>query len=152
MILFGSFYLGLSLEVGSWFSWNRSGRNQRRAKSFLPGQAATFQRLLNGMNDGFPDCCRIAKTHFAFCRVNIYIDSCGIEFQKEKGNRILAFHQSGMITLADSCCEKPAFNGTAVYKNELLRPGLSTQSCLTYKSTYANISRRRAIYFNKALQ
>ena len=56
-----------------------------------------------------PDCTGITKTHFALCRVNVYVDSRGIEFNKEKGNRILTFHQRSMVALADSRREKMRF-------------------------------------------
>src|SRR6266567_1349374 len=104
------------------------------------------------MNDRLPDCGGITKTHFALCRVNVYVDSRRIEFQKEKGNRILTFHERSMVALTDSRCEKRAFNGAPVYKNQLLRPCLPAQSCLPDKSSCANVEGRCAIYFNKAFQ
>src|SRR6266508_3394489 len=104
------------------------------------------------MNDRLPDCGRITKTHLALCRVNVYVDSRRIEFQKEKGNRILTLHKRSMVAFTDSRREKRAFNGPPVYKNELLRPCLPAQSCLPDKPTYANVKGRCAFYFNKALQ
>src|SRR4029450_11371525 len=104
------------------------------------------------MNDRLPDCGGITKTHFALCRVNVYVDSRRIEFQKEKGNRILTFNKRSMVALTDSRRKKRAFNSAAVYKNELLSPRLPAQSCLADKSPYANAPGRCAIYFNKPFQ
>src|SRR6266487_3107065 len=134
------------------FLWNSLGCDHRRAKFFLPPHPAAFQGLLDRVNNRFTDCSRIAKTHFAFCRMNVYVDRRGIDLEKEERYRILAFHQSGMITLADSCREKSAFNGAAIYKDELLRPCLPAHSCLPDESSYANILRSRAVYLNKPLQ
>src|SRR5438034_6870118 len=147
-----SCYLSSQLKIRSCLFWNSCGGGHRRAKFFLPPRPAAFQGLLNRVNKRFTDCSRIAKTHFTFCRVNVYIDRRGIDFEKEERYRILAFHQSGVITLAECSREKRAFNGAAIYKDKLLRPCLPAQSCLADKSSCANISRRCAVYLNKALQ
>ena len=49
------------------------------------------------MNNRFTDCSRIAKTHFAFCRVNVYVDRRGIDFEKEATDRVAPFHQRRVI-------------------------------------------------------
>ena len=84
--------------------------------------------------------------------MNVYVDSRGIEFQKKKGNRILTFHQRGMVALTDSRSEKHVFNSPTVYKNELLGPRLPTQSCLPNESTDANVPRGRVVYLHKTFQ
>src|SRR5262245_23464229 len=104
------------------------------------------------MNNPFPDCRGLTKPHFAFCRMYVYVDGRGIELETEKGDWVMPFHEGGMIALADSCCEKPTFDGATIYKDKLLRPRLAAQSRLTNKSTYADVLRSRVVYLNKALQ
>src|SRR2546429_647912 len=105
MGFFRGCYFRSQCKIGGWVFWDKFGANRGGAKFFLPGHPAALQSLLNRLNDRFSYCCRIAKTHFALCRVNIDVDSRGIELQEEKRNRILAFHQSRMITLSNRSCE-----------------------------------------------
>ena len=42
------------------------------------------------------------KTDFAFCRVRIYVHRLGIELKKQERNRVLSFHQSSVVSLANS--------------------------------------------------
>src|SRR5262249_45753188 len=95
---------------------------------------------------------RIAKTHFAFCRVNIYIDTRRIEVEKKERNRILPFHESRMVAFTDSAGDKAAFNRATVYKNELLRSGLPAQTSLSDKAADPNPLRTSACCFNQSLQ
>jgi len=82
------------------------------------------------MDDRLPDCSGITETHFALCRVNVYIDGGWIEIEENKRDRILSFHERGVIAFADSRGNNPAFDRAAVYKDELLRPRLPTQTRL----------------------
>src|SRR6266513_816016 len=119
-----SFYFSSQLKIRSCLFRTNCGYCQRRAKFFLPPLPAALQSLLDRANNRFTDSSRIAKAYFAFCWVNVYIDRRRIDFEKEERYRILAFHQSGMITLTKCCREKPALSGAAIYKDELLRPCL----------------------------
>src|ERR687888_154637 len=100
-----SCYLGSQLKIRSCFLWNSCGCDRRCTKLSLPLHAAPLQGVLNRMNDCLAYCGRIAKAHFAFCRVNVYVHRRGIDLEKKKRYRKLTFHQSGMIALADSCRE-----------------------------------------------
>jgi len=86
------------------------------------------------MNDRLPNSGWITKTHFAFCRVNIYVNTRRIEFEKEEADRILPFHKSGMVAFADNGRDEAAFNRAPVYKDELLCPGLAAQAGLSDKA------------------
>src|SRR6516162_5736372 len=109
-------YLGLQSQVGRRFS-GRGGRTGWRAKLFLPGNPASFQPLLNALNDCFTHSARVTKTHFALCGMNIYIDTRRVELEKEERNRVLPFHESGMVAFADCSGDKAAFNRATVYKS-----------------------------------
>jgi hypothetical protein len=106
---------------------------------------------LNAANDCFPNCGRIAKTHFALCRVNVHIDNRWIELKKQECNWILSFHESGMIAFTDSGSDEAAVNGAAVYKDELLCSGLATYACLPDKTADLNLRQSRAVHGNQPL-
>ena len=84
--------------------------------------------------------------------MNIYIDTRRIELEKKKRNRILPFHESGMVAFTDSGSDKAAFNRAAVYKKELLRSGLAAHTCLPDKAADPNLGRTIIRYLNQALQ
>src|SRR5438552_17008215 len=126
-------------QLRSYFSGNSGWQANRCAKFFLPGCAAGLECLLNALNDRFPNSGWITKTHFAFRRVNIYIDTRRIELEKEERHRVLAFHESRMIAFTDRASNKAAFNRAAIYKNELLRSGLAAQTSLSGKATDPNL-------------
>ena len=111
-----------------------------------------FQCLLNAANHRLAHTVGIAKTHFAFCRVHIYIDSRGIELNKKERNRILPLHKSRVVAFADGPGDKTAFNRPPVYEHELLAASLSAETCLTDKTTDSNFGRRSAVHFDQALQ
>ena len=96
---------------------------------------------------------RIAKTHFAFCRVNIYIDTRRIKLEKEERNRILPFHESRMVAFTHSGSDEAAFNRATVYKNELLRLRLwRLRPACPIKPLIRIFGRTSARYLNQALQ
>ena len=103
----------------------------RCAKLFLPLRPAAFQRLLNTADDRFTYCSWITETHFALCRVHVYIDCGWIEIEKKKRDRILPSHERGVVAFPDSRGNDAAFDRAAVYKNELLRARLPAQAGLT---------------------
>src|SRR5437588_9017617 len=98
------------------------------------------------MNNRLPNSDRVTKTHFAFCRVNIYINTRRIDLEKKERDRILPFHESGMVPFTDSGSDKAAFNRATIYKQELLRPGLAAQAGLPDKATNPNLGRTSARY------
>jgi len=87
--------------------------------------------LLNAADDRFTHRSRIAETHFAFCRVNVYIDCGWIEIEKKKRDRILPSHERGVVAFPDSGSDDAALDGAGIYKNELLRARLPAQAGLT---------------------
>ena len=50
------------------------------------------------------------KLHLALGRMNIDIDSSGIDFQKQAANRIATFHQGGVIAFQQREIEAAIFN------------------------------------------
>ena len=68
---------------------------------------------------------RIAKTDFAFRRMNVHIYFTRIEIDEEKSDRKLSAHQRGMISFAQCCSDDAAFDGSAVHEDELLRARLA---------------------------
>ena len=56
----------------------------RRAKFFLPIGASGFKSALNRSDNCFAHAIRIAKTHFALGRMNIYIHECRDPDAQEK--------------------------------------------------------------------
>src|SRR3954454_10667297 len=124
----------------------------RCSKCFLPLSPSVFQCLLNASNHRFAHTIGITKTHFAFCRMHIYIDSFGIELNEKERNRILSLHQSCVIAFADSSSDKVAFNRASVYEHELLAATLPAETCLTDKTTDLNFWGGSAVYFNQPLQ
>src|ERR1043166_28593 len=151
MYLHGSRYLGPQSQVRRSFS-DSGERTDWRAKFFLPGSPASFECLLNALNDCFTHSGRVTKTYFALCRVNIYIDTRRIDLEKKEGNRVLPFHESGMVAFADSGSDEAAFNRAAAYKNELLRSGLATQTGLSNKAADTDLGRMSAGYLDQTLQ
>src|SRR5437762_8097191 len=99
MRLLGSGYLGAQAQVGSCFSGNCSRRPRLDwcTKFFLPVSPSVFQCLLNAANHRLAHAIGIAETHFALCRVHIYIHSAGIELNKKKSNWVLPFHESSVV-------------------------------------------------------
>src|SRR5260370_27384395 len=102
----------------------------RRAKFFLPIGAATSERFLNTTRNGFANCVRIPKTHFALGRMDVHIHGAGIELEKKESHRILSFHQRGVITFARRRRDEWTFNRAAVHENQLLGARLPAQAGL----------------------
>src|SRR5438094_9804718 len=111
-----------------------------------------FQCLLNAANHRVAHAVGIAETHFALCRVHIYIHSAGIELNKKKRNWVLPFHESSVVAFADGPGDKSAFDRPTVYNHELLAAGLSAETCLTDKTTDSNFGESSAVHFDQALQ
>src|SRR5437667_12880980 len=145
-------YLTPQRQIRTCFSSNAGLRTDWRPEFFLPFRSTTLQCPLNTANDLFANSARIAKAYFAFCRVNIYINSRWIHLQKDERDRILPFHESGMVTFAHSGSDKIALDRAAVYKDKLLRLCLAAQTCLSNKATDSTFPRGTAVYLNKALQ
>src|SRR6516162_4558985 len=145
-------YLRPQRQIGSCFSSNGDLRTEWRPEFFLPFRSTPLQCPLNTTNDLFANSARIAKAYFAFCRVNIYIDSRWIQLQKDERNRIVPFHESGMVTFTHSGSDKATFDRATVYKDELLRLCLAAQTCLPNKATDSTLPRGSTVYLNKALQ
>jgi hypothetical protein len=107
---------------------------------------------LNAANDRFTHAVRITETHFAFCRVHVYIHRRGIQLKKKERNWVLPFHERGVVAFANRPCDQTAFNRAAIYENELLTAGLSAQTCLADKSADSNLERSSVTDFDQALQ
>src|SRR6266496_3018933 len=144
-------YLRPQRQIRSCFSSNSGLRTDWRPEFFLPFRPTTLQCPLKTTNDRFANSARIAKPHFTFCRVNIYINSRWIQLQKNERDRILPFHESGMVAFTHSGSDKAAFDRAAVYKDELLRPCLPAQPRLSYEPSNPNFLRGSAVYLNQAL-
>jgi hypothetical protein len=63
---------------------------------------------------------RIAKTNFAFRRMDVDVYFTWIQINEQKRNRKLSAHESGVITFAQGGREDSAVNRASVYENELL--------------------------------
>ena len=87
------------------------------AEFFLPIDPRTLQSLLDASNDRVADIVWITETDFAFRWMDIYIDQRRVEIEKQKRDRILPFHQRGVITLAHSCSDEGVFDGAPVDEN-----------------------------------
>ena len=107
--------------------------------------------MLNAANDRFTHAIRIAETHFAFCRVHVYVHRRGIKLKKEERNRVLSFHKGGVVAFANSPGEQTAFNRTTVHEHELLSAGLSAQTCLPGKTADSNLGRSSVTDFDETL-
>ena len=77
--------------------------------------------------------------------MNVHIDGSGVEIEKKKGDRILPFHQRGVIAFANGAGNQAAVNGATVHENELLRSRLSAQPRLSDEAANLNFSRRSAM-------
>ena len=104
------------------------------------------------MDDRFAHSSHIPKTDFTLCRVNVYIDGAWIEIEEKKRNRILPFHQGGVITFADGGGYEAALDRTAVHKNELLRASLPAQARLPDEPADLNFGGSITVYLNQAFQ
>ena len=69
----------------------------------------------------------IAKTYLTFCRVNVYVDCGWVEIDKKERDRVLPFHERGVIAFADTVRNEAAFDSAAVHKNELLSARLAAK-------------------------
>src|SRR4029450_13275503 len=141
----GSGYLGAQCKIWSRFSGSTSGWPDWCPKFFLPVCPRVFQCLLNATNHPLAHAIWIAKTHFAFRRVHLYIHSAGIEFNKKERSRVLPFHKSRMVAFADGPGNKTAFNRPAVYEYQLLAAVLSAETCLTDKTSDSNFWGSRGV-------
>src|SRR5262249_15771766 len=124
----------------------------RCTKFFLPAGPSVFECLLDAANHRLAHAVGIAKTHFAFCRVHIYVHGAGIDFKKQKRNRVLPFHKSRVVAFAHGPSDKTAFDRPAVSEHELLASVLSAQTSLTDKTTNSNFERGIAVHFDQPLQ
>jgi hypothetical protein len=104
------------------------------------------------VDNRFTDFRWIAKTDFTLCRVNVYIDGARIEIEEKKRNRILSFHEGGVIAFADGSSNEAAFDRTAVHKNEQLCTRLPAQARLSDQSANLNFGGSIPVYLNQAFQ
>src|SRR5205807_8930590 len=111
----------------------------RRAEFLLPIGAPSRERGGNRTDDRFANSIRIAKAHFSFRGMHVHVDRAGIQFNKKKCDRVLYFHQRGLVAFAHRLGDNRTFDRAAIHKNELLRTTLATQSSLTDQSVYSNL-------------
>jgi len=71
--------------------------------------------------------------------MHIDVHRAGIEFEKKESDRILSFHQRGVITFAHRRRDDRTFNRASVHKNELLRARLPAQSRLADQSANSDL-------------
>src|SRR5690349_16969641 len=84
--------------------------------------------------------------------MDIHVYSARIQRKKKKGNRVLSFHQSGVVAFAYGPGDKTTFDRPSVYEHELLTPVLPAKPCLTDETGNPDFARGSAINFDKALQ
>src|SRR5919198_1834726 len=108
----------------------------RSAEFFLPIAASAFQRFANCGNDRFMHAVWVAEPDFAFGRMHVHVDRCGIEMQKEKRDRELAFHERGVIAFAQSGRNERAFHRAAIDKDKLLGAGLAADAGLADEANH----------------
>ena len=92
----------------------------RCIKFSLPLDATALERALHRLDNCLANAGRIAKTNFAFRRMDVDVYFTWIQINEQKRNRKLSAHESGVITFAQGGREDSAFNRASVYENELL--------------------------------
>ena len=95
---------------------------------------------MNGVDDRLANFCRIAEAHFAFCRMDVHIHVSRVESNGQEGDRVLPFHEGGVVTLSQRVGDDPALNGTAIYKYELLAAGLPAYPSSTNPASHVYVS------------
>src|SRR5207253_8799110 len=95
-------------------------RWNRRAKFSLPISATALERPLYRLDNCLANSGRIAKTNFAFRRMDVDVYFAWIQIEEQKRNRKLSAHKSGVITFAQGSGENAAVNRASVNKDELL--------------------------------
>src|SRR4029077_1455403 len=108
-----------------WPSCSRSRRQyrcgcSRGVKFSLPLNATALECALHCLDDRLTNSGGIAKTNFAFRRMDVDVHFAWIQINKQKSNRKLSAHESGVITFAQGCGQDSALNRASVYENELL--------------------------------
>lgn len=78
------------------------------------------QRFADGLRDEVADGAFIVEFHLALGRMNVHIDTRGIDFQKQAADRVAAFHQRGVIALHQREVQPAIFHGTAVDEEMLI--------------------------------
>ena len=118
----------------------RDLRHDRRAKLLLPAAPVALQRAPNRSHDGFPHSARIAETHFALGRVHIHVHLRRIEFEEEKRDRELPFHERGVVALLQRRADDRALDRAPVHEDKLLRPARPAYSRLTDETAHPQLS------------
>lgn len=106
-------------EWGCFFGWRREGRGVG-LEIFCPIGAITFDGSSGGFDDGFADPSGVTKADLAFGGVDIDVDLCWIDFNEEKSQGMLAFHEGGVVAFAKGEIDRAVFDSATIEKDELL--------------------------------
>src|SRR5262249_50770400 len=132
-------------------SWTRRGDRRHRCRCWrvelaLPALSVALECSPHRLHHCVANRGRIAKTHLAFCRVDIHVDFRRIELEKEKGHRILPLHQRSVIALLQSGSDDSAFDRPAVNENKLLAATRPADSGLSDKTSHSHSRARRRFH------
>ncbi len=117
----------------------------------LPIGSIAFERALNRINQPLANGFWITKADFALGRVNVYVDAAGIEIDEKKGHRMLAFHQCGVVALAQAGAEDGVLDRATIHKDELLIPRLPADTGFADEAADADIAVTFLFHLEKTL-